>query len=549
MTRAPTGRVGAGGGVAMAAVAATCAWPVVALGLRGLSLPAPSTMSLADRLRAADLTRVAGATLLQALLSTALCLVLGVPLGVVVGRRVLPGHRLISAVMLAPFVLPSVVVGAAFVAAFPTWPPLALIIGAHAAFNVGLVARLVAPAVAAMHPDLLDAARSLGAPNRGVALVVLAVLRARILGAAAVVFSLCATSFGVVLVAGGGRFRTSETEIWYQTTRALDLRVATVIAVVQSLVVLPLVLARSRGFAVTPSVEGGDRRHRASGGLRVASACLVAVCLALVAVPLVRLVVSSLELRDGGGETTTLGLDNYRSLGRFGAGTSAAVDPLGALGRSVVLAAIAAAAVTVVATWAATTGGRASGTSHGSATSRLRDAVIMFPAAISGATLGLGLLVGYGRPPVDLRGGSVLVVAAEFAVALPLAYRIVGDARATFPGSQLDAARDLGASTFAAWRTVMLPQIAPAVAAAAGLAFAIGLGEVAAASFVARTDRPTLPVLIARLLGRVGPTARGQAMAASCLLGATCLIVWVGLGLVGRSGRRGVTRGVHPIAR
>ena len=39
---------------------------------------------------------------------------------------------------------------------------------------------------------------------------------------------------------------------------------------------------------------------------------------------------------------------------------------------------------------------------------------------------------------------------------------------------------------------------------AAGFAFAVSLGEFGATVFIARPDSPTLPVAVARLLGRAG---------------------------------------------
>ena len=61
---------------------------------------------------------------------------------------------------------------------------------------------------------------------------------------------------------------------------------------------------------------------------------------------------------------------------------------------------------------------------------------------------------------------------------------------------------------------------------AVGFAFAASLGEFGATSFLARPDRPTLPVVIFRLIGRPGPDNYGMALAASVVLALlTTLIV------------------------
>jgi thiamine transport system permease protein len=61
--------------------------------------------------------------------------------------------------------------------------------------------------------------------------------------------------------------------------------------------------------------------------------------------------------------------------------------------------------------------------------------------------------------------------------------------------------------------------------AAAGFAFAISLGEFGATSFLVRGDDPTLPIAIARSLGRPGGDNFSQAMALSVILMAVVAIV------------------------
>jgi thiamine transport system permease protein len=69
--------------------------------------------------------------------------------------------------------------------------------------------------------------------------------------------------------------------------------------------------------------------------------------------------------------------------------------------------------------------------------------------------------------------------------------------------------------------------IRSAVAAGAGLAFVACLGEFGATVFLARADRPTVPVAIERLMSRPGGAGFGQAMALSCILVVICAVVLV----------------------
>ncbi len=76
----------------------------------------------------------------------------------------------------------------------------------------------------------------------------------------------------------------------------------------------------------------------------------------------------------------------------------------------------------------------------------------------------------------------------------------------------------LGASPARIRRTIDLPLLARPLAVAAGLAFAVALGEFGATVFLVRADTPTLPVAAFRFLGRPGAENVGTAMALCVVL-------------------------------
>ena len=90
-----------------------------------------------------------------------------------------------------------------------------------------------------------------------------------------------------------------------------------------------------------------------------------------------------------------------------------------------------------------------------------------------------------------------------------------------------DAAATLGATPTVVRRTIDLPLLGRPLAAAAGLAFAVSLGEFGATVFLARADAPTLPVAVFRFLGRPGADNVGTAAALCVVL--TALVVAVSL--------------------
>ena len=150
---------------------------------------------------------------------------LGLPAAYALHRLDLPfAPARSAALLLVPFVLPTVVVGVAFRELIGEAGPLGFlgldgtavaIIAGLAFFNVAVVIRAVGAAWESLDPRPAEAAAALGATPRQVfRTVTLPALRPAIVSAASVVFLFCATSFGVVLTLGGLRYSSVETEIY-----------------------------------------------------------------------------------------------------------------------------------------------------------------------------------------------------------------------------------------------------------------------------------------------------------------------------------------------
>ncbi|MCI0352785.1 MAG: ABC transporter permease subunit, partial [Acidobacteriales bacterium] len=179
-------------------------------------------------------------TLWQAALSTLLTLALALPGAYIFTRFQFPGKTLLLSLSTLPFVLPTVVVAAAFSAlvgprgALNTalmallgteTPPielegtLAIILIVHVFYNYALALRMITSFWMNQHPRMEEAARVLGASGWRLWWEIrLPVLRPAILAAAVLVFVFTFTSFGVVLILGLPRFAKLEVEIYYQAT-------------------------------------------------------------------------------------------------------------------------------------------------------------------------------------------------------------------------------------------------------------------------------------------------------------------------------------------
>jgi len=510
------------------------AYPVGAIVVRGLRPDGHWQLAVfGDVLRDPYQRRIAWFSLWQAAASTVLTLVVAMPMAALFARFEFRGRRVLWSLLLVPFVLPTVVVGAAFLAlvgpkgttGVDLHGTIGLVLIAHVFFNVAVVVRTVGGLWGNLDPSLEEAARTLGASRwKAFREVTLPLLRPAIAAASSIVFLFCFTSFGVVLLLGGPRARTLEVEIYDQTARFLRLDIAAVLAIVQLVGVgLALVLyaryqqRRSVQQALRPRSEVAHAPRTTGERLFVASV-LTGMAVGLGA-PLAVLVWRSFAT---GGTPT---LRYWQALGASPRGGTLFVSPWSAVGNSLAAAAVATVvAVTVggLAAWALARPRRASrGRGLGSVGNAGRasfDAVLMLPLATSAVTVGFGFLIALDKPPVDLRDSWWLVPLAQATVAVPFVIRILVPVLRSIDGELREAAAVLGASPAQTWREVDLPIVFRALLVSAGFAFAISLGEFGATVFLARPDRPTVPVAIYRFLGRPGAVNLGQGMVLATLL-------------------------------
>lgn len=478
---------------------------------------------------------VIGQTLAQAGVGTLLSIGLGVPTAFVLYRLEFRGRALLRGLTTVPFVLPTVVVGVAFMALFSpgsalSWLSLdrsfAAIVLALAFFNVTVVARTVGGFWAQLDDRTEQAARMLGAsPARTFLTVTVPRLTPALASAAALVFLFCSTSFGVVLVLGGREFSNIETEIYHLTVQFLDLRGAAVLslaqfAIVAAVLVVSTRLRRRQEQAVEMRFEGGPA---ANGGTRIARAHLPAIfvfaltALLLHALPVLTLVVRS--LRDASGRFT---FANYVHLVSPPPGVRLTSTVAQATMLSLGLAVVATAIAMLLGVLTALVASRRARNPALKRSIDVFDGFVMLPLGVSAVTVGFGLLITMHRPfglGFDLRTSVVLIPIAQALVALPLVVRSLLPVLRGIDERQREAAAMLGASTWRVLTTIDLRVLARPLGLALGFAFATSLGEFGASSFLVRPGAQTLPVMVAQLIGRQGADNYGMALAAAVLLG------------------------------
>jgi thiamine transport system permease protein len=495
-------------------------YPVVSILLMGLAPDGRvSLQPFLDVIGRSDLRGAAWFTLWQAAVSTLATLAVGLPAAYVFARFRFPGRSIIRALTLVPFVLPTLVVGTAFLALLGPRAPLGidlsgsvwLILIAHVFYNYAIVVRGVGSAWEQIDPRLEDAARVLGA-GRWAAFrsVTLPLLRPAIASAGALVFLFSFTSFGVILILGDLRHTTLEVEIWRQTTAFLNLDLAAALAVIQ-LVGVGVVLVtygryqerRAVQIRMRPAGETARTpRTRGEKSLVTATLAFMGIFLGL---PLLVLIVRSLQVPTGWGTA------NYANLATE-AGGALSVPPLGAIGNTLAIGGTAVVIAVSIGLLAAVVVAYVGGRSG-----RSFDTFLMLPLGTSAVTIGFGFLIALDEP-VDLRASLLLMPIAHALVAIPFVVRATVPVMRAVQHRLREAAMTLGASPSRAWREVDLPLIARALLVGAAFAFAVSVGEFGATSLIVRPTTPTVPLAIFRLLAQPGSTTFGMAMALSVVL-------------------------------
>ncbi|MGW1026869.1 ABC transporter permease [Streptomyces sp. NPDC002577] len=511
--------------------AAFFAYPVAAIVARGLKVDGAWQFGrIAEVVSRPDVRHVLWFTTWQALASTASTLLIALPAAYVFARFEFPGKQVLRAVVTVPFVLPTVVAGTAFLALLgrgglldEMWgvrldTTVWAILLAHVFFNYAVVVRTVGGLWSQLDPRQEEAARVLGASRFAAwRKVTLPALAPAVAAASLMVFLFTFTSFGIVQILGGPTYSTLEVEIYRQTSQIFDLSTAAVLTLVQfaavgAILAIHAWTVRRRETALRlVDAAATARRPRGAGQWSLLGGVLATIAV-LILLPLGVLVQRSLKGPDGYGFTY------FRALTSADGGAFL-VPPIDAVGNSLQYALAATAIAVLIGGLAA-----AALTRRAGRLVRGFDALLMLPLGVSAVTVGFGFLIALDEPPLDLRASWILVPLAQALVGVPFVVRTMLPVLRAVDERLREAAAVLGASPWRVWREVDLPMVRRALLVAAGFAFAVSLGEFGATVFIARPDNPTLPVAVARLLGRAGELNYGQSMALSTILMVVCAV-------------------------
>ena len=425
-------------------------------------------------------------TLLQASLSTLLSLLLGLLAARTLARRQFPGRSLLLRLMLLPQALPAIVVVFSLLALlgnsgllpnlFPIYG-LSGILLAHVFFNMPLAARMLLTRYETiaierhrladqLHFNAWERFRHVEWP----------VIASTVKSAGGLIFLLCAASFAVVLVLGGGpQATTLEVAIFQALRMDFNPGFAALLSLVQVALFTFAIFVTGR-TAMQPDLLPSRSRPVLSS-IASKSAMVDALVLSIIALilipPLVALFISGIAY-----------IQLSKSLWL-------------ALLTSGIVGVCAAAIATLLGGFMATLSARSNHALFRSLLTLASLACLLLPPAV--IATGWFIIL---APRADVTGlAPVLVVLLNALVALPFVRALLEPALAQSFAVHDRLCDSLGMTGFDRLRLVELPVLRRPLMLAATMAFIMSLGDLAAITLFGNSDFVTLPALIYRQMG------------------------------------------------
>lgn len=492
--------------------------------------------------------RIMAFTVVQALCSTLLALLLGLPGAYLMANYRFHGKGILKTLYTIPFVLPSILVVLGFVIFYGNSgflnkalmalfkleePPIkmlysfAAVLVAHAFYNFPVVVSVVGDYWQRLDGTCEQAASTLGSKGSKVfRTITLPRIAPAIISAASLVFLFCFTSFAIILVLGGGpSLTTTEVEIYrlarmsMDTGRACALSIfSLLVAVVAMLIYSAAQKRQNRGEAVGTRNTRLQRRPKGFAQHLFTIVYLV-FSLLFILCPILSIAARSVlgnSTRAGGLSFSWTAYEKLFSIGG---------SNLKAIANSLVIAVASSVLATAAALRICTCIARSR--KCGVAT----DVSVMLPMATSSVIIGLSFFVvskylGF-IPPF------VLVVLAHCVITMPFVVRTILPAYRNIPGNLENASYTLGSNARRTFRRIIRPLLMPSMLTGMVFSFAMSIGELNATLLLGTTGMQTIPIQIYRLISSYNYQG---ACALGCILILVCsMVFFIGEALKRRS--------------
>lgn len=465
-------------------------------------------------------------SLLSTVLSTTTAVLVGLAFAFATTRPDMPGRRFFRAVALLPLFAPPFMVAFSYILLFGrqglvTRHLLGLdvnIFGPHGLWMVQTVAffplamLVIGGVLESVNPSLEHAARTLGADEwQVVRTVTLALARPGIAGAALVVAISILADFGNAVVIAGG-WPLLATEAWFRMEGMADLRGASLVVALLMVPTTALFLVErywvSRRRYTTITGRGSRlERPPTYPPLKWAAFAVCAVVSALVL--LVYLGVLAGAFTAVWGRDWSLTLDHWHL----------AADRVGSLWASLRVAAGAGLITAVSGIVLAFLNSRTL------PLRRALDFLAVLPGALPGVFVGVGYVLAFNRPPLELVGTPWILMLALAFWHLPLGYQAAVAQLQQVDRSIEEAATNLGARGLHLLRDVYLPLLGWAFLEGFTVSFVRAVTNVSIAVFLVS---PGNVVATFAILNMIGNGIWGGAAALTTML---LVVTFASLGL------------------
>jgi iron(III) transport system permease protein len=448
-------------------------------------------------------------TLLLGAVVTATSTVLGVTLAYVTARFDFPFKGLISVLPLTTLIVPEVIAAQTWLMmlgnnglitrglgsigidlpSFYGWPGL-IIVMTFIYYTYVYIGTLAA--IRGFDVQLEEAAQSLGtSPARSRLRVMVPVLAPAILATSLLVFTLVVGNFAVATILGHKvqllsvqTYLSFISEVGQDPVMQSTLASASIAIVATALFVQRWILARKR-YEIVQGRGARAVRLRGLPSLALAGAAFLTIVISLL--PLASVVV--------GAFTRTRGPVMY--WGEFSLASIERVfindpDPIINSLTYAAIATLIGIAFSVIASYLVV--------KKRNLLTPAIDYLIMLPMAISGTVLGIALVMTFNGGWFAMTGTSAIIVLAYVIRRLPFGVRNASSTLYNVPNSIEEASISLGVPPLLTFVKVILPLMAPAIAAAAVLTWTTTVSELSASVVVYSAGRETTPIQIFRLI-------------------------------------------------
>ncbi len=448
-----------------------------------------------------------GFTFSQALLSTLITLIVGIPIGYIFGRFEFRGRKILMALFTVPFVLPTVLVGMGFVslfgeAGFLGSKFLSLIL-AHTFYNIPLVIHYFSAYYRTFDQNMIDVAKTLGSKGfHRFFRVFLPLFLPPILSASVLTFVFCFLSYGVVYIIGAGSFKSTEIQI-YSDYFSGERNIAAALALVQLILILIVVVGylilirfQSRREKVGKTEIFPREKLLIKNKLKkpgnIILLFILFLGLILELAPMISIIITSFldpNTNQFSNNYLTLFNNDFQSIAHIRIGRAISNTILFALGSATIAGVLAIITVIII------------GIKKRRKSTISLEILSYLPLTISSITLSIGIREIFYRFSFFANYPWIFILISHGLIGYPFVIRALLNGINNLDQDLLDSAQTLGARWFFKFRKIYFPLLFRSFLAGFAFALGISLGEFSIANFFS-TDNfglTTLTVVLFRL--------------------------------------------------